>query len=587
MLAIQIGDEFLELPPSSAMELVEENPFLQFAADQEIGNYSLPFEFQNIQPNVRLTQYAAIIQKIIDNTGIEARLYSNGLQESIGKIKIEKPNHNLNNIAAGKTSCYYLYGASSFFLDIKDKKLRDINLGGQRSFAWDDYATTGPGFWGHIHDVLNATPASYDYAFYPVINKEWAGYKTNAEIMNRVHYTGGQVQFSTHTKEGFSLSRDANVIVPFPYLKTVLLAAVAHVGWSIEGAILEDPDFVKTTLINFQSVHWANYRRLTNSVLPLEEIVFDLCDHLPDVTIAQFIVALKNRMGWWYDYDFNSKRIRISKLKDVAATAVKDMTPYASPLIPKKVAQEKKVYALRNEFSTNLGDGQPSFASVSVQEPVNEVADLPTPSDDNYGHVHLVIAENNYYVCSLNDYDELVWEFYSYNIYDFEPKDANEEVTTAATTVGVEKFDDYLDLIPRIDNSGNWFGRTDIESSWGTILCFYHGLRNNKAGQPYPYASSHIYDSNFNQVTEWALTFECKKIDGTDVGLYNTAWKPLLNMLSSPEEFEVTLNLPLHMAKQLKFSDQIVIAGVKMFVKQKKRVLEYNGSVQLEAVRVV
>src|SRR5690606_8460713 len=124
---------------------------------------------------------------------------------------------------------------------------------------------------------------------------------------------------------------------------------------------------------------------------------------------------------------------------------------------------------------------------------------------------YLVVAENNYYVCSLNpDTGDLEWQFYTYNIYDYDPDGANEEVTTSATTVGVEKYDDYLDLIPRIDNDGNWFGRSETEATWGIILCFYHGKRNNKNGDPYPYASSHIYDSNFNQVAEWALTFECK-----------------------------------------------------------------------------
>src|SRR5690606_1458711 len=109
--------------------------FLQFAAEEVIGNYSFPFQVQNTPKNVRLLQYAGIINKVINNPGIDANCYANGLQHSVGKVKIEKPSHNLNRMQAGTTSAYYLIGASSFHQEVKDKKLRDINVGGNRTFA--------------------------------------------------------------------------------------------------------------------------------------------------------------------------------------------------------------------------------------------------------------------------------------------------------------------------------------------------------------------------------------------------------------------------------------------------------------------
>lgn len=578
------------MPPTTSLELVEENPFLQFAEAEVIGNYTFPFEAPGVPPNMKLTNYAGVFQKRIDNTGIDARLIANGLQHSVGKIKVEKPQHNLNHPQQGKVSYYYLIGASSFYQDVKDKKMREINVGGVRSFDWDAYATTGSGFWGHIHDVVNEVGGPYDYAFYPVKNTGWQGFKTSSDIMNLMIYDAGMVKFSRYTKEAFSLTRDANVIVPFPYLKYVMQQAAAEVGWTINGDILDDADFEKVTLINFQSIHWALKKGIPAApvYIEMDPVTFNLQDNLPDITVGDFFLSLKNRFGWWYDFDFISKKITIRSLQDTAVGEVKEFTRYASPLVTKKVTQERKVYAIKNIFSTDIGNGAPSFKSVSLQGQVDEVTDLPAVTDARYGHVYLVVAENNYYICALNeDTGNLEWTFYAYNIYDYEPADANEEVQTSATTVGVEKYNDYLDLIPRIDNNGNWFGRTDIESSWGVILCFYHGLRDNKAADPYPYASSHIFDSTFTQVAEWALTFECKKSDATDVGLYEKNWKKLLLLLSSPEEFEATLYLPIHEWRDLKFSDRIIIDGVMMFLKQKKSQIEYKNEVQIEAVRII
>ncbi len=144
-------------------------------------------------------------------------------------------------------------------------------------------------------------------------------------------------------------------------------------------------------------------------------------------------------------------------------------------------------------------------------------------------------------------------------------------------------------MIPSSDLEGELVGfpYSAQDVVWGIHLCFYHGLRNNKSGDPYPYASSHIYDSNFNQVAQWALTFECKKADGTDVGLHEKNWKKLLTLLSSPEQLQVTLNLPLDLYHKLKFSDRIFIAGVMMWVKEKKSVIPYNGSVELQCIRIM
>lgn len=575
MLGIQIGNEFLDLPPGTQLELESDNPFLQF--EEEIrGSFSFPFEVLATEKNLRLLNYAGIIQQRITNTGIDAAVYQNGLQHSIGKIKIESANLNLNRISSGKISCYYLTGSASFSQDTGTKRLREIDMGGVRTFA---SAAFGP----HVYAVMAGAPNAFDYAFYPVRNSSWGddpltGGEIDINVMNNIEINGG-----TGLPQLILCP-----LVPFPYLKNVLLKAVEYTGWSIEGDILNDADFAKITMINFRAIDYVTvYKVLFSYQVFYKPVVnYNLQDNLPDITINEFLIALKNRFGWWYEFDFANKKIRIKELRSLVTLSLKDMTPYASPLIPKKVRQEDRIYALRNNFITGGGEGI-DLSLVAYQGAVDAVSDLPAADETQVNHVYLVEEENNYYINIQNpDTGVWAWEIHSSNIYDVEPAGSNEEVRTSATTVEMQKYNDYLDLIPRVDSEGIWTGIVG-ESPWGIHLCYYFGPRNNKNGDPVPFASSHVYDSNGNKLADWSLAFKGQLVDGTQVGLYDLNWKPFFDLLDSKEEFEIVLYLPMHEYLKLKFSDTILVAGVKMFISRVNAVIPYNKEIKVEAIRIL
>lgn len=592
MLGIYINGETLDTTPGTQLEMEQENPFLQFAGEIK-GDFTLPFDVRTSPKNLRLLGFAGLLQTRVDNRGIECQVFDNNLQHSIGKIKIEKSDIHRNAVQRGKMSCYYLSGVASFFQDIKDVFLTQVDMGGVRSFSG---GTPGnrqsgynnpSGFWAHIHQVVNAPVGAYDYAFFPVINKGWQGEHTKTEVMNSVEWSGGTVRFKTMTTD----NRDANVIVPFPYLHYVLKRAVSHVGWRMEGDVFSDPDFLAITMLNFNSIYWApmdiKAMILGGPVEMLPTVSFNLRDHMPAISIAEFLVALKNRFGWWFDFDRKNKVIRVRQLKNVVATTTKDLSLFASPLIPKTVEQQGNVYALKNEFFGEYGNGQPDLKQTVYKGEVTTKGALPAATINNAGHCYLVRAENNFYI---NRQDEgsgnWQWFLFAYNVYNVEPDGANQEITTKATTVGCEYYSTYLDFVPRIDNPGIWVGRGTENVEWGIHLATYHGKRNNKSGQPVPFASSGIYDSTGARVAQWALAFECKTVDGVDVGLYVRNWKTVLETLSHPEKFEFSLHLPLPDFMQLQFSDAHVIDGVKMFLSKINSTVPYNGTIRVEALRI-
>jgi hypothetical protein len=421
--------------------------------------------------------------------------------------------------------------------------------------------------------------------FYPVINKSFTWDNYGSEVMNYMGYSGGTVNFSQRGSDNY----DANTIVPFPYLSYVLKRIEIYTGWRFEGDILNDPNFKKITLENSTAIDWAKYMQGRLIVLgsgiaptPRATVEFNLQDHVPDVTISAFLLALRNRLGWYYDVDPKNKVVRVQQLNTVATTSIKSFTSKASPLVSKSISQQQKIYSLK----TTADSDAVNLSGVNYVGEINLYTDLPAAVEALYTNVYLVRSENNYYICMQNDSDEnFHWEIFDYNIRAVVPAGATDEITTAALTVGSETYSAYLDLIPRYDKLGYWLGRTQDSGSDEIILLFYYGVRNNKAGQPYPFASHHIYDSTGTLVGDWSLAFLAKKLDGSDCGLYPLNWKKLLDTIAVSETFQNTLYLSKSEYLDLKFSDKVNIANVNIYLTKIKERIPFGDGVNTEAVR--
>jgi hypothetical protein len=589
MLSIKVNNEDLDLRPGTTMDMEQNNPYLQFNSTDVIGEYSLPISVPNTQKNNRLLNLTGSFQKRVDNTGLDVALYDEEFQDSIGKLKYETVNVNLNRMQNGDISCYYLTGTSYFNKALDGKKLRDVNFGGDRTFAWDNYNRNGAGFWGHIHKVLDAAPgygaSGYDYAFFPVINKQcnWQG--GGSDVINGVTPTAGTLDFNK-----FGTAGDANPIMPYVYLKYILQKAFDYIGWAVRGDILDDPDFCKITLDNSRAIDWAIYLSgrikilgaIGNFVMPKASIAFNLVDHVPDITISDLLLQLRSYFGWSYDVDRRSKVVTIKELKTVAATGVKDFTAKASPIIPKTILTAQKIYSLKNGSGFTI-----SLTGLNDKGTVAKITDLPAASQASYQDVYLVISENTYYVCQQNeDNGNWEWAIMEHNIGDVAPKGSTDEIPTTVLTAGGEKYNDYLDFIPRIDQSIFWVGRTEDSSSTQILLLFYTGIRQNKRFASYPYASSHIYDSNSNVVSAWSLALQGKDLAGNEIGLYQVNWLPFISKLQTTETLLVTLYLSRVELMNLKFHDELNIAGVKMYISKIKRKISYDGKIDLECSRI-
>lgn len=586
MTGVQIGNEFLELPTGTVIEMESENPLLQFN-DEILGEYSYPFPVKITDTNNRLLGYAGMPQKWIDREGVEAILYDKSLQIGGGKVKIEKVNSNLNRLHAGTLDCYFLGKAGSFYQDAKAISLRSIDAGGDRTFAWDGYVTTGTGFWKHLNDVFFGAPNDFDYAFFPVRNVNAITTSTDEarpdydRLINKVYFDVVNDRFINRGQ-----------FCPFPYLHYILKKAVEHVGWRIEGDILTDANFMKITILNFTSIDWA-YIVKTGAVIdhePYASITFNLHDHLPDITIGEFLIAIKNKFGLHLSFDSLHKKITVTLMDDVVSGTAKDLTSKASALIPKTITQDSTIYGL--VYSDGRGGIQ--LGNTDFQGEIATRDDLPTAAEALHDQSYYICLENKYLICLQNeDDDNWGWQELSDNNLDYLPEGHNTDITTKALIPGMEIYTDFYSrkiLVPRVDEEIESIHNSFEPTGYGLYLCFHHGLANLDNPDPgdlaYPLGSVSVFDMDMNQLADWGLTFTCFKEDGTDIGIYKTFWEPFLNLISSTEQFEAVLYLPMHEYLQLKFSDRIIINGMEMFIRQIRSSIPYKGSVTTVCTRV-
>lgn len=591
-LSIEVNNTKLQLPPGMVMELERESPILQFNEELK-GGASLPVTIDNTATNATALEQSGALQKKVNKAGFDAVLYDGKFYSLKGKLKVEKVLADLNRAQRSKLSLYFLSDVSDFYQDVKDVKMRDIELGGDRSFDWDELNTvTGTGFWKHIHEVANSAPNSYDYAFYPVINHGWMAAEDDPGVMNKMYYDpavfgdpGKPIRFPT-VYVGLT-NREANRIVPFPYLHYVIDKLFEHIGWTVEGDILDDADFRKITMLNFRAIDWAAKGTGPTSYWPRDPVVFNLKDHMPpDMGVGSFLIALKNRFGWVYYFDKTRKKCTIKQLGDIVNSVPLDITQLVNVVPSKNVIQEEKLFALR--CTDGQGGGELDTTIIDLQAQVNKWEDLPAADETMYGQVRLVVKENTYYIVERQDDDSYDWEILSANLYDYVPANDTDEITTEAGTVPMEKFDEYMKLCPRMDNQGEWFGRNDSEATWGIHLLFFHGPKNKDIGstEQYPYASNHCYTPDLVKVADWGLTYTSYLTDGTDVGLYITFFKTFLELLKQHEEITVVVQMPLHRLKEIDFDKLIVVAGVKMIIKTMKYKIPYQRNMELVCWRI-
>lgn len=596
-LGIKIGDDFLDLLPGTQLQVEENNPFLQVTSELQ-GQFSLPFSVPITDKNLRLLQFAGQLQVLKENIKIPAVAYEGNFQHSNGVIMIEQINGNLNFSKNGTISLFYLYGISDFYQLVKNKRLTDIDYGVKETYAWTDLVYNDNGIHAHLHRVMfTGNQDLYPYAIFEVNNPGDISptiYNDGTVVDKNYNYVSiypDTVLGNPYSPEGMILVQTPNnKIVPFPYLAFTLKKIFESVGWVLKGDILNDPDFRKIVLIHSQPIPASYFDEHGTVVGATTEI--NLTNLMPNVTVSGFLMALKTRLGWWYDFDFNKKICTIRFVKNVFSTRNrKDFTVFINATYRLKISSDKKIYTV----SASQGEMQPDWSILNVKGVKAKFLDLPSLSTAIINDAWFVLGENSWYICAqLNDESGTEWQKSVGNTFGYENPDGTDSISTNCNIPDMNDFDlrqamvttsRRIKVIPCVDIPAD-NGQTDT-----FYICYHHGpvLTWNKdslADIEYPYGSPSPYNPQGIKIGNSTLSFFLEQLDGTDIGLYPNYLQSFLEALNEQELATFDFFFNLVELKNLNLLDSFVIKGTEWFFKTIRRNIPAGNSLQADCIRL-
>ncbi|SKD10109.1 hypothetical protein SAMN05660461_6009 [Chitinophaga ginsengisegetis] len=563
MIGIFVNGRFLDIPPGATTSMERNTPLL--LGDTVLGELMLPLTIPPTENNIIALGFITEPgkEKTATDVKVEAQYYEHGIFMYRGTLVVENTQTNLISTERGNISIYFLLSISDFYTRAAKVRLSDLNLGGLRQIS---------NFVDHVKATWSGTQAGFDYVFAPVSNdnflppnpdQEFPIYDPLYNCMNPIQVIDG-----TLTLSFFSWSELR--LVPFMYFKFLLVKCFSHFGFTISGEILDDPDFNKIILLNYQSIYWGVWNTDNTQAVVFDPVQFDLKNHVPkDYSVTRFLIAAANFFGWSYQFDVIRKHCTLVPLaRLLAQSSRKDFTNKCGPVLKSEFAKQQKVYGLKLNFDgADTTISKPDLSKIERRPDVPTVADLEPASLFNNGKAALVSTLNWWYICRYNEDDKVYrWEFLGDNIYDYEPSGVTESIETAITPVSQRLKDwrrmpdgSYIQaLLPTVNQTGNWYGKTGEYSTWEMRILFYHGMQPDVAASDklYPFASSHNYNSRGQKVGNYSLS------PNASDGVISRFWERWLKTLGSFEVVTFVLNLSMVEYMSLSWTDIILIRSV-------------------------
>ena len=598
MINIKISDEYLDIAPNTRIQRERNSPFFlstKNGSDAIPAEVSYPFGLPLTDRNMRLLGYTDVLpsvrQKEFDHT-----LYDEINQITNGKLILRTTDFNLNGTNVGRQEANLLCNASAFFKLIEGKYLKDLTLGGARTYTWDGYNfTTGTGFWRHCHQTWSyADCDDGDCVFFPIRDVSYGG---SSNGPNTLHQISGSIQLAR--------GGNATSICPHIYLSYLLRAVFEENGYRVTGDIFNDEMFKKICLASFRGVNWCELDQYYSSDVlyyipaPYSSITYKLNEHVPqNVGIGEFLVELIKFLPLGLEIDDNSRTCNIITLgQPTAANRLKDMTAYVSPTVqtaPADTEKNRKIYGLRRSWNTDgMAGGVADLSNINYIDG-REQAWLPLPAPVLSGEAFRTINDAGYWAK-----EKIGGAYTPVRLGDatgpYEPANATNFIesnmaplstrNTPSSVLGTAY--DYVHPICEIE--GNWVGKPTI-AHFGLHIAFYQGKNyplNNSGSLLAPYAS------NTNNIWVVGSTEEEPEIEGTwsmayklsTYGMYDVWWKEWLKILAENDTLKTKLNLNLVDYLKLKWGDEILIENTSFFIKKITDTLPYRDEIDIEAVR--
>ncbi len=480
-----------------------------------------------------------------------------------------------NNDTAGRASV----GLSDFTVDgdilkvystVENEAPRHVSIPGDAGpgRGWD---TTDPFNTGDIIDHMNLAAAgtsdNYDWTFFPVKNPDF--YSNNDDYIGYVNY---------YENDTFVSGTFEYPITPFPYMLYVLRKCFNENGLNLLGGFLSDADIKQLVIYN----NYALDNILINAVTgdPYTNNWTDkinLQNHVPDISVGDFIKAVKTFFFLAYFYNNEKGEVTIKTLNEILTSPDhEDWTDIASPVTSEEANESDGFILSPKQDSADdvIKERVISLKGYNIKDPVETIDDLPTDSNE-INDIRLVLTLNVYYKV-LQNLDEItgvyewIWEELSENLGDFTIGNGKEKIDLLLSTTSEKRIEDAVAPdknwnVPYVKQPGSSKEYDQGINPFSLRLLYYRGLQvgqevdESEFNYPLgtPYALDYAYQVIGSETL--ALDFDSDQIQG----VYLKRAKKWLDFKSNLRPVEIDLpGLDENKIRNLDFSLKKRINGV-------------------------
>lgn len=616
MIGIKKGSEYLDLLPNTQIQRERSSPVFLEQTDEGKdgipGEISYPFTLPLSDTNLRLLGFPDMLPKVKQRQH-DVVLEDAGMQISGGKLVLDSVNANLSKNNVGNINSHLLSNISEFWQRVQAKKLSELQLGGERSFTWAGYSLVSDGFWKHVHDTWAYDNADDgDYVFDPIGCED---YRTEGEVT----WINGWKEFSG----AIELAREENYLslCPQPFLVYVLRQVFEEHGYTLEGDILDDPDFKQICFESYKAVDWAvptfdgPYSSPTITLAPRSTIYIRLNEHVPPVmTIGEFLVELQKLLPISFVINDRAKVCRVVLLSSLVNAGARDRTADFAPgySLSFDTVGETRVYGFeRNDDNENTYEVTED--EYDFQGSVDSLTDLPAADASTQNQMYYVRYLNAYFACinfaQISTSTFYLWLRVGHNVGSYLTGNQTDTISSniAVSPISEQKIftggtlGDVWGYFIAAKRKGNWFAmgtgyndadQQDLEfTPWPARIFFHRGKKAFSAGGTMPLATNGIYNFNsdyplvasHDQVGEWSLSYT---VGDGNYGLIETFWSKWLPVLELNEIIKGRLYLKFHEYLQWDWSQVLLIQNTPYLIKKITEILPYLGYIDIEAQRI-
>lgn len=294
-------------------------------------------------------------------------------------------------------------------------------------------------------------------------------------------------------------------------------------------------------------------------------------NHVPDITVSEFIRLVKNFARLKTDFDWQNKVAKLDYIKSVIDSGpVVDLTPLTSPYMEQVFDESNKGFTLQYNFGSDelVDTNVVSYDESKIIGEFNAIEDAIDPAI--IGDLIVILNTNKVYEAQLVG-GVMTWvfksEYYSQIQYGNGEKSYELQLSPIFMTLDQENESATSDpdhikcLMPTILETGS-SPMFELGTNPPSLRIAFMRGRNidyTGIGGRYIYASPTNVDINGNSVGDYNL-----RLSGTDYNWYKEKHQSFLESIDSGEFYEVLVRLPL---SYLKYKTKIQINNINYLVK--------------------